>query len=326
MNSRERVILILNNQKPDRLAFNFWMDRDLMIELDKKLGENFRVSHYDADIIETFAIINWFPDFSGKAEIINDEKTTWTIKHAVSSVEELVGAAYPDSENPIIYEYIKNDRKRYPDKALFALMITPLEILFDKVGMEQFFYDLVDYEDIVDDVILKLSLVLEKIVDKVCDCDIDVIYLAGDICSTKGSILSNEMLSRYCFNPIRKVVEKAHSKGKKVFYHTDGYVMDILDLIVDCGIDGINPLQVSANNDLNVFRNRYSDKLMVYGGIDNCFIIPDGTVQDVENHIKDIFKTLGSNGRFITSSHDIPSKVPLENVDAMVRTIKECSY
>lgn len=57
MTSRERVNLVLENHIPDRLPFNFWMDRPLMAQLDIKLGENFRISYYDADVIETFPLV-----------------------------------------------------------------------------------------------------------------------------------------------------------------------------------------------------------------------------------------------------------------------------
>ncbi|MCL2160038.1 MAG: hypothetical protein FWH48_11585 [Oscillospiraceae bacterium] len=326
MNSRERIHLVLNNQKPDRLPFNFWMDRDLMSALDKKLGENFRVAHYGADVIETFPGLPFFSEFAANAEYFDDGKTVWTKKHAISSVTELECAAYFDPNNPDFYACIKNDRTKYPDKALFALMVTPLEILFGNIGMEQLFYDIADYDDIIEYVCEKISRVQMQAVEHIVNSGVDVLYLAGDICSTKGALMSHKDLRRFCFDPIKKVVDRAHEFGVKVFFHTDGHVMDILPLFVEYGLDGINPLQASAKNDVELFAKEYGDKLMVYGGIDNCFIIPDGTEEDIRNHIDHLFKTLGKNGRYIASSHDIPSKAPLRNIDVMVEAIKNCIY
>jgi len=326
MTSRERVQCVLNNQKPDRLPFNFWMDRDLMAELDQKYGENFRVSYYGADVIETFPNLPFFAEFDENAISIDDGKTTWTQKYPVENVTLLKNADYFDPHNTELYQYIKNDRAKYPDKALFALMITPLEVLFNHVGMEQLFYDMADYDDIMELVCQKISEIQLSAVDHIIDCDVDAIYLAGDICSTKGELMSEESLRRFCFEPVKKLVDRAHERGVKVFFHTDGYVMNILPLFVEYGIDGINPLQYGANNSIELFAEEYGSKLMLYGGMDNCFIIPDATACDVKNHIEYLFKTLGKNGRFIASSHDIPSKVPLENIDMMVKTIKSCVY
>jgi len=326
MTSRERVRLVLDNKLPDRLPFNFWMDRDLMEEFDRRFGDNFRITHYGADVIETFPGTPFFAEFAGKAEVYNDGKTVWTIKHAASSITELENTAFYDPDNPLLYQNLKNDRAKYPDKALFALTLTPLDCLFGLIGMEQFFYDIADYGEIVEDIAEKMSEVICRQVKHIADCDVDVLYLAGDICSTKGPIMSANDIRRFCFGPVKKVIDRAHECGLKVFYHTDGNVMDILPLFVEFGFDGINPFQHSAGNDPDVFLREYGDKLMVYGGMDNCFIIPDGSEQDVREHILRLFRTLGKNGRFIASSHDIPTGVPLGNVDVMVETIKSCVY
>ena len=326
MTSRERVQLVLNNKKPDRLPFNFWMDRDKLEELDRRFGENFRVSHYGADVIEAFPSQPFFAEFAKNAVGVNDGTTTWMTKYPVESVAELANAAFFNPDDPALYQQVKNTRAKYPDKAVFALMVTPLDILFGTVGMEQLFCEFVDYADLIEELAEKISQQQCRIVEHAIHCDIDVLYLGGDICSTKGSMMSNNQLRRFSLGPVKKLVDLAHEAGLKVFYHTDGYVMDILPLFVEYGFDGINPLQSSVNNDPEVFMKEYGDKLMVYGGMDNCFIIPDGTTADVKNHVEYLFQTLGKNGRYIASSHDIPSKVPLENIDIMVETIKNCKY
>jgi len=280
-----------------------------MAALDRALGENFRVRHYGADVIETFPDLRFFP---GPARF--------------ADVRALKDAIYPDADNPGCYAGIRADRAKYPNKALFALMLTPLEILFSKVGMEQLFYDIADYGDLVDTLLERISQVLLKAVGHIADSGADVLYLAGDICATRGEIMSSVMLRRFCFGPIQKLVTRAHERGMKVFFHTDGHVMNILPLFVEHGIDGINPLQYSANNSYETFIEQYERRLMLYGGLDNCFIIPDGTPTQVRRHVQRLFDTCGKNGRLIASSHDIPFYAPLENLEAMVDEIKRCVY
>ncbi|MCL1953059.1 MAG: hypothetical protein FWF60_09565 [Oscillospiraceae bacterium] len=309
MTSRERVRAVLEGRLPDRLPFNFWMDRDRMAALDRELSGNFRVSHYGADVIETFPNLGFFPG-RGRA----------------AGVEALAGAAWPDADDPKCYAGIRADRAKYPDKALFALMITPLEVLFNKVGMEQLFYDFADDGELVDDLLERISRVLLQAVDHIAGCDVDVLYLAGDICASRGELMSSDMLRRYCFGPVRRLIERAHERGLKVFFHTDGHVMNILPLFVEYGLDGINPLQYSVNNSCEVFAAQYGDQLMLYGGLDNCFILPDGTPAQVRAHVRHLFETCGKHGRLIASSHDIPFYAPMENLEAMVDEIKRCVY
>jgi uroporphyrinogen-III decarboxylase len=98
-----------------------------------------------------------------------------------------------------------------------------------------------------------------------------------------------------------------------------------VDLFLEYGFDGINPLEYRFNNPRR-FRDIEGGKLIVYGGLDNSIIIPNGTVEDVKKHIYDVFDELGKEGKLIFSTHDIPSYCPLENLDAMVEAIKSCKY
>ncbi|MDR1464428.1 MAG: hypothetical protein LBJ11_03905 [Oscillospiraceae bacterium] len=326
MTSRERVRRVLRRELPDRLPFNFWMDRDRMAELDRRLGADFRVTHYGADVVETFHGISFFPDFARNAVNKNDGKTSWRVKFPVENAAALVGAAYPDPDTPAFYAGIRADREKHPACALFAMVVTPLDILFDQIGMEQLFYDMTDSPEFLEEALERIARVLLSAVEHIAACDVDAIYFAGDICSSRGALMSESMLRRFCFGPLRKLIDRAHTLGLPVLYHTDGYVMDLLPLFAEYGIDGINPLQASAGNDPAAFARACASQLLVYGGIDNCFIIPDGTVSEVRSHIRHLFETLGQNGGLIASSHDIPSYCPMENLEAMVDEIRRRVY
>jgi hypothetical protein len=94
MNSRERVKKVLNKEIPDRLPFNFWMDRDMMKRFDAMYGENFRVSYYDADVIESFFLTEWFPEL--KKEFVTDETTSWQVKPLIDSILDAEKLSMPD--------------------------------------------------------------------------------------------------------------------------------------------------------------------------------------------------------------------------------------
>lgn len=326
MTSRERVQAVCAGEKPDRLPFNFWMDRDRMHQMDAQFGENFRVSHYGADVIETFAHLPFFEEAREKEERFFDGTTSWLTKCGAAGVRALWDMPMPDSREHSYYEGIRADRRRWPDKALFAMLTSPLDILFDRLGLEQLSYDLSDYPDETETLCNRLAQALLVALEQILNCEVDVLYLAGDICTSRGPMFSNEMLRRFCFLPMRPLIDYAHSRGVKVFYHTDGYVMDILPLLIAYGIDGVNPLQFSVGNDPQRFIRDFGGKLLVYGGIDNCFIIPNGTVREVRSHIRFLFETLGKHSGYIASSHDIPRHAPQANMDAMVDEIRRCVY
>ncbi len=46
----------------------------------------------------------------------------------------------PDVDCPQIYDPIRADRAKYPDKALFALISHPFEVLTGQLGLKTSFY------------------------------------------------------------------------------------------------------------------------------------------------------------------------------------------
>jgi len=113
MTSRERVHTVFQGKKPDRLPFNFWMDRNLMAELDKKLGEDFRIAHYGADVIESFFDVDWRFGLTG--EYVDDEKTSWNIKPLLDDVKKAKDLVLPDPYKNDIFVLICDDRIRHPE-------------------------------------------------------------------------------------------------------------------------------------------------------------------------------------------------------------------
>lgn len=92
MASRDRVQRVLNGELPDRLPFNFWMDRDLMAKYDEKWGADFRVTRYGADVIEAFAIM---PFWSGlPMKTLNDGKTVWQLEPLVDNMKDAVNCRF----------------------------------------------------------------------------------------------------------------------------------------------------------------------------------------------------------------------------------------
>jgi uroporphyrinogen decarboxylase len=323
MTSRERVQCVLSGGIPDRVPFNFWMDRDKMAEYDQKWGADFRLTHYGVDVIEAFQLINYWPTLTPKMYF--DGKTYWQTEPMVESLSDALNLPLPDPTNTAIYADIEEKRAKNPDKAIFVLANAPLGIFEPLRLAENLYMELYDCADEIHEILTRMKPVMMEATRRTCALDIDVLYVADDICGRDGALVSPKQLREFHFNYLREVVDIAHEAGKKVFYHTDGRVTGILDLFMEYGYDGINPYE-PRYNDAQEFVDRTNGKLMLYGTLDNCKIIPDGTVEDIQEHVREKFRILGKEGRLIFSTHDIPAHCPQENLDALVETIKSCRY
>jgi uroporphyrinogen decarboxylase len=114
---------------------------------------------------------------------------------------------------------------------------------------------------------------------------------------------------------LKKIVEVYHGKGLKVIFHSDGNLWDIMDDLVDCGIDALNPIESFAGMDIEKLRKRYP-KLVLIGGIDCSELLPFGSPYGVRCTVKKAIED-SKYGYFVGSSSELHNEIPLVNILAM---------
>ncbi len=324
MDSKTRFLMALRHQKPDRVPFNFWMDRRLMDKYEKEIGHrHWRVKHYGADVIETFARLD-FP--SGK--MVEHTGTEWLEEPLFKNWSDAEDIVLPDPSLPEVYALIEQDLREFPDKAVILDMPTAWGIIAGQMrGYENVYMDLYEYEEPFKQLGRRITDIQVRAVEKACQMGITALYLMEDVATSQGLSMSPQMIWEHSFDYARRMKEVADSFGIPTMFHCCGKITDdLMDLFFRLGVDAINPLQPSVN-DTKEYAEKYFGKMAVYGAMDNSFIIPQGSPAQVHAHIVQQFELLGKpDGGLIFSSHDLDIKTPRENVEAMISSIKECKY
>jgi uroporphyrinogen decarboxylase len=142
------------------------------------------------------------------------------------------------------------------------------------------------------------------------------IYFIGDDVAYKGKLLfSPAFLRRTFLRSLRRVIQPLKAAGMTIVFHSDGYVMDLLDDLIDAGIDGLNPIEPIAGMDIGLLKRRYGDRLILVGNVDCSQVLPLGTVDDVVEATKACLRAAGhGGGLFIGSSSEIVPCTPVENI------------
>ena len=111
---------------------------------------------------------------------------------------------------------------------------------------------------------------------------------------------------------------KEKSGGKKVLMHTCGSIIDLMDDLIEIGIDVYNPVQTTAAKmDPVALKETFRGRMAFWGGIDTHRVLPKGTPEDVRNEVAKMIGLLAPGGGFVLNSvHNIQPDVP-ENICAM---------
>lgn len=167
-----------------------------------------------------------------------------------------------------------------------------------------------------------LKLYYQAIGDK-----IDVVVVSGtDFGTQNGAFISPDMY-RDMYKPFHKRVNDWIHKNTpwKIFYHTCGSIVSLLDDFVEVGVDILNPVQCSAKGmDPHMLKKKYGDKLVFWGGgVDTQKTLPFGTAEEVRREVRERCRIFGEGGGYVFNTiHNIQTGVPTENLIAMFETVR----
>jgi uroporphyrinogen decarboxylase len=112
--------------------------------------------------------------------------------------------------------------------------------------------------------------------------------------------------------------------GLYVIKHTDGNLWRIIDMIVDSGIDCLDPIDPQAGMNLAEVKAKYGDRIALKGNVDCAQLMTFGTPDQVIEATKEALRQGAPGGGFIlSSSNSIHSAVKPENYQAMLNTWQE---
>ena len=185
------------------------------------------------------------------------------------------------------------------------------------LGFELFVYVQVDQPGLI-------SEALEaKTAHNIAEChaiaDVElspVVMTYSDIAYKNRLLHSPAYLRSEIFPRLKRLNDAWHEHGFKCLFHSDGYLMDVLDDLVEIGCDGLNPIETVAGMSLKAVREKYGQKLFLAGGIDMSQLMANGTPEEVravcEQAIQDAYP-----GYLMGSTTESDNSCKLENLIAM---------
>ncbi|OGV65143.1 MAG: hypothetical protein A3K19_15865 [Lentisphaerae bacterium RIFOXYB12_FULL_65_16] len=146
------------------------------------------------------------------------------------------------------------------------------------------------------------------------------VFINDDMAYNDGPMFSPESFEKVFLPAYRRMVREYKAAGAKwVLFHSDGNIMPVLDMLVDAGIDGINPIERRAGMDPMAIRRRWPHLILI-GGVCNTDILLNGPVARIEAHVRELID-LGRHGGLVIGTHSInPAEIPPAHFEAYHRT------
>ena len=359
MKHRDRVIMALNHEKPDRcpMQIGFTPEFEDLLRQETQIKETKIHNPYgggntyelerklDEDILGV--PVGWLNSYYMDTKNYTDEwgvtfnLAEYQTKFGTGKYTEMVGfplsddsaiESYtpPDPTRPELYkeaeDFIRNFKEEYFIAGVTATTI--FETAWALRGLTQLLMDFVTNPELTERILDIPYIYHLTAAKKLVKMGVDMICTGDDFGQQTGMLISPDTWRRF-FKPRMATffsTLKDINPDIIIAYHSDGYIEPIIPDLIEIGLDVLNPIQPSCM-DPSVLKKLYGKNLCFWGSIDIQHTLPFGKPDEVKKEVITRLSTIGKNGGFIIGpTHNVQLDTPMENFWAMHETIKNTEY
>jgi len=328
--SSKRVQLALQGHRPDRVPIlEFIIDEKVWRALEPDAIDMAdamdRMGYDGVGCGAKFDRIEEFPDGSYRDEWgVTYKPGTEAVDHPVSGpISSMADAeAYepPDPEAPGRLGKLPGIVERFKGKRAIcfhhrAAFMWSAYLM----GIENLLIALISEPELAVTVLDKVLAANMAVVRRAIRTGAEVIILGDDYAANTAPLFSPGIFREFIAPRLTAMIRMIHDEGAQVIKHSDGNLYPILDDIVACGADGLNPIEPVAGMTLTEARRRVGPALCLCGNIDCGELLSRGTPEAVSAAVKQAIHDGAAQGPFIlSSSNSIHSSCNPANVRAML--------
>ena len=257
---------------------------------------------------------------------ITDLGIPYPMEGPIRSRQDLKHYTPPDPDAPHRLRSLREAVQRFKGrKAMVFLTHDGFEFPhYLRGGMENLLVDYIDDPDLAHTLAELVNDYKIRLMRRAIREGADAIVSGDDYATAHGLMMSPAHFRQFILPYLKRSIDAAHEMGVPFIKHTDGNIWSILDMMVEAGIDGIDPIEPLAGMDIGEVKARYGDRIAVIGNVDCSIVLTQGTREEVEEAVKEtIAKASPGGGHILASSNSIHPAVKPENYVAMVEAARK---
>jgi uroporphyrinogen decarboxylase len=352
MTGYERIMAALRREQPDRVPLFELIVNEPVIEAiypDLAVHSKFErgsqggyevqatfIEREDLDAIVIFEDSNpkeWIDD----THYVDEWDITWqvpstgipyVVSHPIKDEADLDSFTPPDPYVDYRFDTLKKAVKRFKGhKAIIFLGHDAFEFSHYLRGMDNLLMDYVlnpGFAKRLAGVVIDYK---KRVLEAAADEGADILLTGDDYAHRQAPIMSPAHFREFVLPYLQETVDVAKRKGLPFIKHTDGNLWPIIDMLVDSGIDCLDPLEPIAGMDIGEVKKRYGHRIALAGNVDCGELLSRGNPAEVVEAVKEtLAKASVGGGHILASSNSIHPAVRPENYRAMVETAKRLGH
>lgn len=266
----------------------------------------------------------WLSEWEYVSQDTNEEHGI-EVESPIKSMADFERYTPPDPHAPWRFAAVDETVQKYKgDKAVIVHLNDVFSLPRYLMSMQDLLMAIVSQPELVRCLVemsVRINLELAK---EVVARGVKIVYTGDDYAYNKGPLMSPKHFREFFYPGLCQVMQGYKELGLYVIKHTDGNLWKIIDMIVDSGIDCLDPIDPVAGMDLGEVKAKYGNRVALKGNVDCAQLMTFGTPDEVMDAIKEALRKGMSGGGFIlSSSNSIQSAVKPENYVAMLLALRE---
>ena len=330
MNSKERVRRAVTFTNPDRIPIDIWVLPAAMQRYGQELqrlldacpkdfaGDGFVSPWPEEQLYEPGKVtdpwgsvwMNTIPGMMGQVQYfpLND----WSNLKHYKPPYHLLGMGFDQVDETI---------RRNGDKFILANGGSLFHRMCWLRDPQHLYVDLLEEKQEVFALREMIMQYLLKHLDFVLQHDCDGVVFADDW-GTQTQLAISPPLWRKIFRPCYEALfDRVRAKGRLIFFHSDGYILDIIGDLLDLGVNALN-CQVACMG-TRVLGERFSRKVCFWGELDRQQQLPRGDPAGIRAAIRESVECFSAAAGGHIFQAEVNADVPLVNIQAMLEGWQE---
>jgi uroporphyrinogen decarboxylase len=242
------------------------------------------------------------------------------VEHPLSgSLDRLDDAVWPDPNAPQLFAdlaYVQADSERLlVGEHPFALY----ERGWLLAGMQELLTAMADRPQQVDALFERIGAFEEGIARQYVRLGAEAAWICDDYGMSSAMMFSPAMWTRFIRPHLARVVRIYHDAGALVILHSCGNIAPLVDLLLDVGIDVLDPLQPNCNR-LAEVRQKTAGRMCLCGGVEASTLL-SGDVAATSLRTSEQISRLGMDGGYIVGPDD-EWDYPTSTHEAMLKAVE----
>ncbi len=336
MSVQKERLKAIRFEKPDYIPMRFhindacWThyDQDFLFDLMEKHAFLFPdFVRKDGKYLPKYDLVArvkepFMDDFSCLWETSMDGITGTVTKHPIQAWSDFNDFKAPDPETcmgigPVDWVLEAERVKREKETNGFAQASlrhghTFLQ-LCDIRGYQNLIFDMYDDHPDLYALIDMIESFNMQLVNKYVDLGVDMMGYPEDLGMQKGPMISPELFRKFIKPSYKRLIGVAKDKGVAIHMHSDGDLHDLIDDLIEGGVEAIN-LQDLVNG-VDWIADKFAGKVCVDLDIDRQATTPYGTREEIDQLIGNEVKKIGSKQGGLMMTYGLYPGVKVENIE-----------